>query len=56
MSLLVITRMITDLIVHSTKLLNSDWSRAVQLIPNSTQQEYLKARAILRTFKITRTY
>ena len=28
-------------IVHSTKLLNSDWSRAVQLIPNSTRQEYL---------------
>ena len=41
MSLLVITRIITDLIVHSTKLLNSDWSRAVILISTSTRQEYL---------------
>ena len=32
---------ILALIVHSTKLLNSDWLRAVQLIPNSTRQEYL---------------
>ena len=29
------------IIVHSTKLLNFDWSRAVQLIPNCTPQEYL---------------
>ena len=27
---------ITSFIVHSTKLLNFDWSRAVQLIPNCT--------------------
>ena len=29
-------REIFILIVHSTKLLNFDWSRAVQLIPNCT--------------------
>ena len=29
------------LIVHSTKLLNFDWSRAVQLTPNSTLYQYL---------------
>ena len=45
--ILLITRMITDriglhsvllplFVVHSTKLLNFDWSRAVQLIPNCT--------------------
>ena len=84
------------IIVHSTKLLNFDWSRVVQLIPNCTptikfpwqwrnfvecsvnkkshdllvqfmNNRYswfwkfsnctgLKAREILRTFKITRTY
>jgi len=32
---------INVVIVHSTKLLNFDWSRAVQLIPNCTPQEYL---------------
>ena len=31
-----ITRMVSDLIVHSTTLLNFDWSRTVQLIPNCT--------------------
>ena len=87
----------TVFIVHSTKLLNFDWSRAVQLIPNCIYSvgvpikfpwkrrnfvectinkkshdllvqfvnswfwkfsncTRLKARAILRTFKITRTY
>ena len=33
--------LIINLTVHSTKLRNSDWSRAVQLIPNSTPKEYL---------------
>ena len=27
---------IPQIIVHSTKLLNFDWSRAIQLIPNCT--------------------
>ena len=27
---------VSTVIVHSTKLLNFDWSRAVQLIPNCT--------------------
>ena len=29
-------RSISYIIVHSTKLLNFDWSRAIQLIPNCT--------------------
>ena len=36
-----ITHLITPFIVHSTKLLNFDWSRAVQLIPNCTPWDYL---------------
>ena len=32
---------VSTIIVHSTKLLNFDWSRAVQLIPNCTPQEYV---------------
>ena len=32
---------ISHIIVHSTKLLVSDWTRAVQLIPNCTLKEYL---------------
>ena len=32
---------LNSLIVHLTKLLNFDWSRTAQLIPNCTPQEYL---------------
>ena len=34
-------RTFSFIIEHSTKLLNSDWSRPVLLIPNSTSYEYL---------------
>ena len=39
--IIVVIVIIIIIIVHSTKLLNFDWSRAVQLIPNCTPQEYL---------------
>ena len=40
MTIIIMMITISPIIVHSTKLVDSDWMRGVQLIPNCTLQEY----------------